>query len=291
MVSWSGDRPVVVLRQPARAVRIADALRAGGMTAYALPLTDTELPADTDDVARALAVLGQGGYEWLVVTSANAVQALGMLAAADGTPLATLVRRAGARVAAVGTATASTLAAAGVVVDLVPGEASSAGLLTAFPSGPGAVLLPQADLAPDDLRAGLAASGRTVHRVEAYRTVPYPAESTRRVPGVEEDGPRPPMLSLHDLLGLASGGPRPAIVFTAPSAVRQFRDRLGTGPLSFRAVAIGRTTAGALRSEGWVAAATAADPTPQGLARAAADAFAQDDAPTSHAAPSNGDQP
>ncbi|WP_247826640.1 uroporphyrinogen-III synthase [Arthrobacter antioxidans] len=289
MVSWSGGRPVVVLRHPARSVRIADALRAGGMAAYALPLTDTELPADTDAVARALAALGQGGYEWLVLTSANAVQVLGILAGAD--TLATLVRRGGARVAAVGTATARTLAAAGVVVDLVPGEASSAGLLAAFPSGRGAVLLPQADLAPDDLRAGLADSGRAVHRVEAYRTVPYPASTMRRVPGVEEDGPRPPVLSLRDLVGLASGGVQPAVVFTAPSAVRQFHDRLGDGPLSFRAVAIGRTTAGALRSGGWAPAATAADPTPQGIARAAADALAQDDAPISHAAPSNGDQP
>ncbi|MBG6223768.1 uroporphyrinogen-III synthase [Arthrobacter sp. CAN_A2] len=282
---------MVVLRHPARAVRIADALRAGGMTAYALPLTDTELPADADAVTRALATLGQGGYEWLVVTSANAVQALGMLAAADGASLAALVGRGGARVAAVGTATARTLAAAGLVVDLVPGEASSAGLLTAFPSGRGAVLLPQADLAPDDLRAGLAAAGRAVHRIEAYRTVPYPASSARRVPGVEEDGPRPPVLSPSDVRSLASGGVHPAVVFTAPSAVRQFRDRLDVGPLSFRAIAIGRTTARALVSEGWAPAATAADPTPQGIARAAAAAFAQHDAPISQLVPSNGDQP
>ncbi|WP_434993622.1 uroporphyrinogen-III synthase [Arthrobacter sp. Ld5] len=282
---------MVVLRHPARTVRIADALRAGGMTPYALPLTDTELPTDTDAVARALAALGQGAYGWLVVTSANAVQALALLPGADGAPLAALVRRGGARVAAVGTATARALAEAGVAVDLMPGEASSAGLLTAFPSGAGAVLLPQADLAPDDLRAGLAAAGRTVHRVEAYRTVAYPASPTRRVPGIEEDGPRPPVLSLDDLLDLASGGVRPAVVFTAPSTVRQFRDRLDAGPLSFRSVAIGRTTAGALRSEGWAPAATAAEPTPQGIARAAADALAQDDASLLHVAPSNGDQP
>ncbi|MHA7281622.1 uroporphyrinogen-III synthase [Arthrobacter sp. TMS2-4] len=290
-MSRSGDRPVVVLRHPARAVRIADALRAGGMTPYALPLTDTELPADIDAATRALASLGQGAYEWLVVTSANAVQALGMLAGAGDERLAALVRGGGARVAAVGTATARALTEAGVVVDLVPGEASSGGLLAAFPPGRGAVLLPQADLAPDDLREGLAASGRSVHRVEAYRTVPYPASPARRVPGVEEDGPRPPVLSVQDVLELASGGVQPAVVFTAPSTVRQFRDRLDVGALSFRPVAIGRTTAGALRSEGWAPASTAVDPTPQGIARAAADALAQGGEPHLHIAPSNGDQP
>ncbi|MHA7241115.1 uroporphyrinogen-III synthase [Arthrobacter sp. TMS1-12-1] len=293
MAGDGGVRPVVVLRHPARTVLIAGALRSGGMTAYALPLTDTELPADVGAVTQALEALGRGGYAWLVVTSANTVQALGMLAGTDA--LAALVRRGGARVAAVGSATARSLAAAGVVVDLVPGEASSAGLLREFPHDDGAVLLPQADLAPDDLRAGLAASGRTVRRIEAYRTVPYPAEPARRVPGVEEDGPRPPELSLRDLRGLAAGGVQPAVVFTAPSAVRQFRDRLEAGPLSFRAVAIGRTTADALRSAGWDPAATAADPTPQGIARAAADAFAQDHSPSSpslsQTAPPNGDQP
>ncbi|WP_394253211.1 uroporphyrinogen-III synthase [Arthrobacter pityocampae] len=291
MDGLAGEHPVVVLRHPARTVRIGDALRARGMTVHALPLTDTELPADPAAVARALQDLGQGRYAWLVVTSANAVQALGMIAGAEGASLAGLVHRGGVRVAAVGAATARTLAEAGVVVDLVPEEASSAGLLTAFPGGPAAVLLPQADLAPDDLRAGLTASGHAVHRVEAYRTVPFPAHPARRVPGVEENGPRPPVLSLRDLVRRAAGGVQPAVVFPAPSAVRQFHDRLGVGPLSFRAVAIGPTTAAALRSLGWVPAATAVEPTPEGIARAALDAFARDDAPSSHAAPSNGDTP
>ncbi|MFJ6001190.1 uroporphyrinogen-III synthase [Arthrobacter sp. NPDC092385] len=261
-------RPVIILRHPARAVHIAEALRAVGLSPFALPLTDAELPAHTGAVADELEALGRGAYRWVVVTSGNTVQALSMLARSRGVTLAALVDDGGASVAAVGSATARLLADAGVAVDLVPQDASSGGLLGAFPRGNGAVLLPQADLAPDDLSTGLAARGWSVRRVEAYRTVPYPADPARRIPGIEERGQLPPLLSTGEVAAFAPGGVQPAVVFTAPSTVRQFRERLGEGPLAFFPVAIGRTTAAALRQQGWGPGATAADPTPQGIARA-----------------------
>ncbi|WP_104179128.1 uroporphyrinogen-III synthase [Arthrobacter sp. B0490] len=281
------ERPVVVLRHPARTVRIAEALGLAGLTAYALPLTDTELPADADAVTAALTALG--GYDWLVVTSGNTVQALELLARAGGSTLAALVRAGAVKVAAVGSATARLLADAGIAVDLVPADASSSGLVRAFPVGDGAVLLPQADLAPGDLRDGLAGKGWSVRRVDAYRTVPYPAHPSRRVPGVEEEGSPPPLLTVPDVAGLAAGAVHPAVVFTAPSAVLQFRERLGGEPLAFLPVAIGRTTAAALRSQGWAPAATAAEPTPQGITAAVEEAFSRGEA--THRAPLNGDRP
>ncbi|MHA7285188.1 uroporphyrinogen-III synthase [Arthrobacter sp. MDT3-44] len=281
---------VIVLRHPARAVRIAAALSAAGMATYALPLTDTELPADVDAVATELEALGRGGYRWLVVTSGNAVQALGMVAASRGTVLADLVRSGGVRVAAVGSTTAHLLADAGIPVQLVPQDASAAGLLRGFPHGDGGVLVPQADLAPDDLRAGLADRGWSVRRVEAYRTVPYPAHPGRRVPGVEEPGARPPLMTWAEFAELAVAGVQPAVVFTAPSAVRQFHERLDAGPLAFLPVAIGRTTAAALRTQGWEPEATAADPTPPGIALAVREAFSRH-RPGPAPAPLNGDQP
>ncbi len=289
MAQDRAERPVIVLRHPARAVRIAEELRAAGATAYALPLTDTELPADAGAVTAGLAELGRGTYAWLVVTSGNGVRALELLARAGGTTLADAVRAGGARVAAVGAGTARLLSDARVSVDLVPADASSSGLLAAFGRGAAAVLLPQGDLAPDDLRAGLVSLGWSVRRVEAYRTVPYPARPERRVPGVEEEGTPPPLLSVPDVVGLAAGPVHPAVVFTAPSTVLQFRERLGAGPLAFLPVAIGRTTAAALRSQGWEPAATAAEPTPTGITAAVVDAFSR--AATTQPAPLNGDRP
>ncbi|WP_049829051.1 uroporphyrinogen-III synthase [Arthrobacter sp. RIT-PI-e] len=287
---------VVVLRHPARTVRIAAELADAGLRTYAMPLTDVELPPDTAPVRAALADLGRGTHRWLVVTSGNTVQALGVLAASLGSPLADLVRGTGTRVAAVGPATARALADQGVPVHLVPeDDASSGGLLRQFPSGPGTLLLPQADLAPDDLRAGLTELGWSVRRVEAYRTVPHPAEPSRRLPGIEEPGTRPRLMSPQQFADLVRSGVRPAVVFTAPSAVAQFREMLVDVPPAFHPVSIGRTTSAALQQQGWGAGTTAPNPSPQGVARAVTAALtprpadpAADDAP---AGPSNGERP
>lgn len=288
----SDHAPVLVLRHPERAVRIAEALDALGLTSFALPLTDTELPADPGAVATALEMLGGGGYRWLVVTSGNTVQALGTVAASRGESLAQIVRSGGARVAAVGSATARSLEDAGIAVDLVPQNASSAGLLREFPPGTGALLLPQADLAPADLWAGLAGLGWSVQRVEAYRTVAYPADPARRVAGLVEQGTPPPLITPEEVAMLATNGVQPAVVFTAPSTVRQFHERLGDGSLAFFPVAIGRATAAALREQGWEPGATATDPTPQGIAQAVDEALARGRAVSrAPAPPLNGEQP
>ncbi len=272
-------RPVVVLRQPARTVRIAAALQEHGLQAYALPLTDVELPSDVDAVVAGLSDLGQGAFDWLVLTSGNTVQALVHLAGLAGLRFEDLVRSGDVRLAAVGSSTARLLAEEGLEVQLVPDEASSAGLLARFPRGSGAVLLPQADLAPDTLRAGLAERGWAVRRLEAYRTVAYPADPLRALPGIEEEGPRPRLLDRAHFASLLRRGVQPAVVFTAPSTVRQFREMLGNGPPAFVPVAIGATTARALRTHGWEPGGTAADPTPQGVADAVVRAFSATDHP------------
>lgn len=273
MVGGPAARSVIVLRHPARAVRVADALRAAELSVFALPLTETELPRDVDAVLTGLAALARGEYRWLVVTSGNTVQALDTIGRARAVGLAAAVAAGGTRVAAVGAATARLLADAGVAVDLVPDDATSAGLLRTIGRGHERILLPQADLAPDDLRAGLTGLGWRVERIEAYRTVPYPAHPSRRVPGVVEDGVPPPLLVPGDVVGLAAAGVQPAVVFTAPSTVQQFRERLAAGPLAFHPVAIGPTTAAALRGQGWEPGATATGPTPSAIRAAVLEAF------------------
>jgi uroporphyrinogen-III synthase len=295
-------RTVIILRPAEQAVRLADALRAAGMEPYALPLTDTGLPSDPAAVVRELEALGRGEIGWLVVTSANAVRALELIALGTGTSLGGRISSGGARVAAVGASTAGLLADAGIAVDLVPARQSAAGLLDALgrpqdqggDQGRGAVvLLPQADLAPTDLATGLTASGWVVRRVEAYRTVPYPAAAELAVPAVPEPGVQPPRLAPSDVVALAASGVRPAVVFLAPSAVRQFHDRVA-GARGILPIAIGDTTADALREAGHDPT-VAAEPSPTGIARAAQRAFEQvpahpqpDAGPPVHPSP-NGD--
>ncbi len=291
MVSGQAPGPVIVLRHPERSVRIAEALADRGFTAFSLPVTDTELTSDADAVAAELVALGRGAYRWLLVTSGTTIEALGMIARARGLTLAAAVGEGGAKVGAVGPATAGLLRAAGIRVDLVPQQASSSGLLREFPTGAGPLLLPQADLAADDLRSGLERLGWTVRRVEAYRTVAHPAAAGRRVTGVAEHGIGPAVMSGADFTRLESTGVQPAVVFTAPSGVRAFRERVGDGPHAFLPVAIGRTTAEALRASGWSPAATAAEATPRAIASAVQEAFSRGGSAGRAPEPSNGDQP
>ena len=102
------------------------------------------------------------GYRWLVVTSATAVRVV-----AGRTPSLP----AGVRVACVGEATARAARAAGWPVDLVPADASAAGLVAALPADAGPVLHPRSEIAAPTLVDGLRARGIDVDDPVAYRTV------------------------------------------------------------------------------------------------------------------------
>lgn len=134
--------------------RAASLLEQRGMLPVIVPLIDYErgepMPAG----------LARGDYDWLVVTSARTVQALGPVAAHT-------------RVVAVGEATADALRAAGYSVDAVPRDHSARGVADEWPgtATETAVLLPQSDLADSGLASSLRARGLVVHPVVAYRTV------------------------------------------------------------------------------------------------------------------------
>lgn len=135
-----------------------------------VPLITDEPPADTGPLDAAIAQLrvaaaaatGSGTGPWLVVTSATTVRVLvGRMA---GLP-------SGVRVAAVGTATARAARAAGWPVDLVPDDASAAGLVAALPDTDSLVVHPRSDLAAPTLADGLRERDILVVDVVAYRTV------------------------------------------------------------------------------------------------------------------------
>ena len=107
-------------------------------------------------------------YEWVVFTSANAVERCWQHFR-DGRALGR------AKVAAIGDGTAAALEEHEVVADLVPDRFVAESLVEVFPgpAGPGeaSVLLPCAADAREVLSRGLRAKGWRVEVVEAYRTV------------------------------------------------------------------------------------------------------------------------
>lgn len=282
-------RPVVMTRQPEQSGAVEAALAAAGYRIAYLPLTDFELPADTRPLRNAVARLsgqptelprhrpphGSGApagdrevgevarVAWLVLTSPNSVRAL-MRHGWDGRVVP------GVLVAVTGPGTARVLTAAGYVGTpwMPEADASAAGILEQFPSpGRGApgtrvVLLPQSSLATDEVAAGLTARGWTIEQIEAYRTVPYPADPRRRLIAVGSATaaePAPALVTLHDLAGAD-------VVLTSPSAVAELVRHCDPAlPEDTRFFAIGQPTARAAHAAGLVLAGTAPSPDAAGL--------------------------
>ncbi|GAA1624551.1 uroporphyrinogen-III synthase [Georgenia ruanii] len=202
---------------------------------------------------QALRALGEGAHTWLAVTSATTVEVLLARAAALGTSLADLAR--GARVAAVGPATAAALEAAGVPVDLRPAESSAAGLVAAWPpaDGRGIVLFPHSEIAGPTLATGLRERGWLVDDVVAYRTLPVP----------EPD----PAVAARLAAGQVA-----VVVLTSGSTARALVGLYGVPPA--HVVTIGAPTARAAAEAGLAVRAVAAEPTPAGVVAAVAQALA-----------------
>lgn len=111
--------------------------------------------------------------DWVAVTSAATLDSL----RARGWELPS-----GARIAAVGGATAAALQAAGHVVDLQPGARSSAEeLLAVWPEGTGSVLIPGSVRSRRVLAKGLEARGWQVRNVDLYDVVPREPTGSLRV--------------------------------------------------------------------------------------------------------------
>lgn len=138
----------------------AAALSAAGATVVQAAFTSSR-PLPTAELEQALT----GEWDWVVLTSANTVTTLAGFDLAGRLPP-------GAKVAAVGPATATALAGAGIRPDLVARPGGGAALVAAFGPGPGRVLIPGAEQASAEPASGLAAKGWTVQPVAVYRTVP-----------------------------------------------------------------------------------------------------------------------
>jgi uroporphyrinogen III methyltransferase/synthase len=254
---WFEARPlfgrrVVVTRARAQASTLVERLRALGAETVELATIEIADPA-AGGLALAEAAGRLSTYDWVVLTSANAVERL-LARVRDARAFGP------AQVAAVGPATGAALAAHGVVADLQPATAVAEELVETFPCAgapggggrpAGRALLPQAAAARPVLAQGLRAKGLAVEVVEAYRTVPA--------------RPSPQ--------ALAAAAAADAIAFTSSSTVTSWLDLLGAGTLPPVVACIGPVTAATAAEHGVPVTVVASEHTVDGLVAALAAAL------------------
>jgi uroporphyrinogen-III synthase len=227
---------------------LADALRARGVLVTEGAFIEIVAPPDPAGLAAAATRWCDGDYDWMAVTSRNALSALHAAAAQAGLELSAPMPP--ARLAVVGDATARASGEIGLEVSLRPSrQQSAAGLVTDFPEGEGRVLAPQGNLAGDVLARGLTRKGWTVDSVEAYRTIDGPGLSA-------------------DAIAEVGGGNVDAVILTSGSVARRFAAQCAQVAPSVAIIAIGATTASAARGEGLQVAAVARTPDYEGVVAA-----------------------
>lgn len=237
-----GRRVVVPVTAERRdlAVRLAQQ----GMQVDEVQFIAIDPPGDPAALETATRRWCEGHYDWMAVTSRNAVRAMARLAEAEGTTLAQ--PQPTARVATVGEATLKACADAGLEVSLVPTEAQNAsGLVKAMGAGTGRVLAPLGNLASPVLVRGMSRQGWEVESVEAYRTVDGPGPDAALVADLAADR--------VDAVVLTSGSVAERLAATCPS--------LGTDTM---VVAIGATTAAAAKAAGLAVDSVATHPSYDG---------------------------
>lgn len=173
-------RPTVVVCRPAKqAAGLVEKLTTAGFVAVPTPLIDVIEPAD-GGVALREVVKQLARFSLVAFTSANAVDAVKGALGNSAWP-------AGTATAAVGRASAVAVVEAGFPEPFVPTSATAADLAAQVPLPADLshrpVLAPLAELASDDLVAGLEQRGGLIERVVAYRIAPlrHDAESLGRM--------------------------------------------------------------------------------------------------------------
>jgi uroporphyrinogen-III synthase len=161
-------RRVLVTRALQQAGKLSEGLRALGAEPIEVPVLEIRPPASFEPLDAALRQLG--GYDWLILTSANTVRALAERATALGLQL---VPAASLKVAAVGGATAEAARKAGLRIALFPESYVAESLLQGLSGQVDGkrVLLARAAVARDLIPGAFREAGAQVDVVDAYRNV------------------------------------------------------------------------------------------------------------------------
>ena len=235
-------KKIVVTRSRAQASRLVRALCDLGANVLELPTIEIAPPEDAAPLDAALRELGS--YDYVVFTSTNTVDRVRERLSELGLDARSF---AGARVAAIGEATAAKLVEIGLRADVVAAKFTAEGLLEALSAEDMAgkrVLLPRAREAREVLPEGLRARGAEVHIVEAYRTVlpDVTGGTTKR--------------ALDSIVGAAgTAGKVDLLTFASSSTVKNLAEILGPDGLekarAIPAAAIGPVTAETARELGF----------------------------------------
>jgi uroporphyrinogen III methyltransferase/synthase len=252
-IRWFDNRPlfgrrVLVTRAREQAQELCRLLRSLGAEPVELPLIRMEA------VDPEAGWPYPHGFDWVIFASTNSVTFLWQRLASAGQDWRSL---GGARVAAVGPATAQELMDHHLRADFIPDEYEAAAIISQFPEELTGrrVLLPRAADAPNALLEGLVAAGANVEVLPVYRNVPDGAEA-------------------NEIRRQLENGELDAITFASSSAVRNFQSRLPDAKIESCLVAcIGPSTAATAGELGIPVSVTAREHTVRGLVEALREAF------------------
>ncbi len=239
-LNWFERRPlfgqrIVVTRTREQAGQLSRRLREHGAEVLEVPTIKLDPPTRRQDLVDALLALN--AYDWLVFTSPNGVTKFFEYFFKQFHDMRDL---GGARIAAVGPATANKLKELHLQVDLVPEEALAAEIATAFAKFESIenlkICLLRAEVANPELPAALEALGAIVDDVPCYQTVPETEDATGAAASL-----------------LAQGADW--VAFTSGSTVEHFHARFDLPALlrkfpQLKTAAIGPETAKALTALG-----------------------------------------
>jgi uroporphyrinogen III methyltransferase / synthase len=215
---WFDARPlfgkrILVTRPKDQSMELVERLEAMGADAIEAPMIRILPPEDDGPLQDACARAGD--FDWIIFSSANAVDAfMGQLLAGPWD----LRALGGVRLCSVGPGTAEHLSRLGLKVDLVPTEYRAEAVLRALSENGGVqdvkILLPHADIGRELIADELRKQGADVTEIIAYRTI-----------AVEADRDGEP-----DIYRMLLERNVDVVTFTSASAVRNFVHILGAEP-------------------------------------------------------------
>ena len=267
-LDWYERRPlsgrrVVVTRARAQAGELSERLERLGAEAHEFPTIEIRPPEDFRPLDEAIRDLDSFG--WLIFTSVNGVEAFVDRLGYHGLDLRAVPR--GAKVAAIGPATAQRVREIGLRVDVVPEEFRAEALIESIAGASLSgqrILIPRARVAREILPQKLREAGAEVVVAPAYESVPSSEGKERLAKRLE-------------------AGEVDCVTFTASSTVENFVRAFGAREAArllaeTRVACIGPITAETARGHGIRVDAEAREYTIPGLIEAVVDLLAADPA-------------